>query len=294
MPRQESPIHPDASPALNRLVTAMRGAKATATDGEGNSINMSYALLSERTHYSTASLSLGASGKRVPTWELTWAYVCGCDSNAQEDYWKPLWEAARDSEGVPPAATPPEAEASGADAPRRSRRPQASVAELVREEVLRQQQTLPFRTSDVDAMRTALALCTTADDFRALLHELKGTLKADELKDRARRKGRILRKSDINAMLDGDGIPETEPLHAFLLACQVTQGQIHEWHHTATRLKISQARFAEPAGNEPIRIRFPQALRRVRGQLNLATLVAVTTLIVTILQITAMLRYGKV
>ncbi|MEU6070634.1 hypothetical protein ABZ864_40890 [Streptomyces sp. NPDC047082] len=286
MPRQESPIHPQASPELKRLATAMREVKAAATDAEGNSIDLSYKELAELAHYSTASLSLAASGKRMPSWEVTWAYVCGCDRNAKESDWRPLWEAARDAEEQRSAESSPTAEPDNAQ--RRPRR-RASVADLVRDEVARQQQTLPFRASDVDAVRTALALCTNAEDFRALLNELKGTRKPDELKESARRKGRVLRKSDIHAMLDGDGIPETEPLHAFLVACEVAQGQVHEWHHTATRLKISQARVDEPPQEEPFRLR--RFMRRRRSQLNLSTMVAVATLIVTTLQIVTMLKY---
>ncbi|MGW2463259.1 hypothetical protein ACWC2M_30290 [Streptomyces sp. NPDC001761] len=229
----------------------------------------------------------------MPTWEVTWAYVSSCDLDAKENDWRQLWEAARDAEEARSAASA-DSDATGPNASRRpNTRRRASVADLVREEVARQQQLVPFRTSDVDATRTALALCTTADDFRQLLNELKGDLKSDELKDRARSRGRILRKSDIHAMLDGDGIPDTEPLHAFLVACDVAQGQIHEWHHTATRLKISQARVYDPPEEEPPLSRAMQALRRLRGELNIHNMVAVATLIVTIMQIVTIIQYGK-
>lgn len=69
-------------------------------------------------------------------------------------------------------------------------------------------------------------------------------------------------------MLDGEGIPDTEPLHAFLLACDVAPGQAHEWHHTATRLKIIRARVDERPEHEPFVVWFPQVLRRLRGHLS--------------------------
>ncbi|MGW2463260.1 hypothetical protein ACWC2M_30295 [Streptomyces sp. NPDC001761] len=50
MPRLESPIHPDASPELKRLVNAMRETKAA------NPEKLSYKDLAVRAHFSTASL----------------------------------------------------------------------------------------------------------------------------------------------------------------------------------------------------------------------------------------------
>ncbi|MER6467075.1 hypothetical protein ABT278_42330 [Streptomyces sp. NPDC001228] len=94
-------------------------------------------------------------------------------------------------------------------------------------------------------------------------------------------------------MLDGEGIPDTEPLHAFLLACDVAPGQAREWHHTATRLKIIRARVDERPEHAPFVVWFPQVLRRLRGHLTLTTLVGVATLTVTILQIVAMVGYNR-
>ncbi|MGX1886483.1 hypothetical protein [Streptomyces sp. NPDC055287] len=68
----------------------------------------------------------------------------------------------------------------------------SSIAELVKEEVNRQQQAPVPSALDVDTVRMALALCTTAADLRDLLADLAGDVWFDELKARARRKGRTL------------------------------------------------------------------------------------------------------
>jgi transcriptional regulator with XRE-family HTH domain len=58
--------------------------------------DMTLRQLAAKSGYSQASLSGAESGKRVPTWELTAAFVqsCGCDPAA----WRQLWETAAASE----------------------------------------------------------------------------------------------------------------------------------------------------------------------------------------------------
>ncbi|MDI9889412.1 helix-turn-helix transcriptional regulator [Streptomyces sp. HNM0645] len=285
MAAQVKPIPADALPQLRALATQLRDAKDAA--------GISYKQLADRTHYSTASLSQAASGKKMPTWDVTRAYFRGCEDPREEGVWQELWTAAsvadeaRNSDTSPPAASP-------ARAPGQRRR--KTVAQLVREEVERQQQAAPSRQISLDAMRTSLALCITPDEFCSLLKELKGTRDLDEIKGRARSKGYTIRKFDMRTMLgdDGDEIPDTERLHAFLVGCDAEPSSIQDWHHTATRLRISQAYRSELAGEaEGLLRRLYLWLRGIRSEIRLETLVGLfSTLLVVFVQVMSILTYG--
>lgn len=114
-----------------------------------------------------------------------------------------------------------------------------SIRQLVQDELNRQQQAPVPGALDVDAGRMALGLCTTAAEFRDLLNDLRRDLSDDQIKATARRKKRTLGLRDIRSVLEGPALPTTETLHAFLVACDVDQRYIHEWHNTATRLRLS-------------------------------------------------------
>ncbi|GAA1573218.1 helix-turn-helix domain-containing protein [Streptomyces globosus] len=290
MPRQPNPIREDASAELRELASAMRGLKEEH--------GLSFATLAQRVHYSTASLSNAVSGKRLPTWDVAWAFIRGCDDRADEAVWRSRWAAAEEGElRRPPAedgGTAAEAavrrQAAGAPRPRRS------VAELVREEVARQQQSTSWRPSEADAVSTALALCTTAYDFRVLLRELMASegLDPDEVRANARAQGLGLTRTAVLGILEGDDVPDAEPLHAFLLGCGVGPTGVGAWHSTATRIKISQARVGESADDGPGHSRrVVTSWRRFRGQLNLDTAIGmVCTVALTLLQLIAVAKHG--
>nr|WP_256096141.1 helix-turn-helix domain-containing protein [Streptomyces sp. LUP30] len=69
----------------------------------------SYRELSEKAHFSRASLSAAASGHRLPTWEVTRAYVTVCGGDIDE--WLHRWKAVRSELGLEPA------ESAGKNAP---------------------------------------------------------------------------------------------------------------------------------------------------------------------------------
>jgi hypothetical protein len=67
--------------------------------------NPPYRKLAESAHFSKATLAAAASGYRLPTWEVTRAYVQACGGNVEE--WYQRWQRTREELGLP-AATPPE------------------------------------------------------------------------------------------------------------------------------------------------------------------------------------------
>ncbi|MFD5420925.1 hypothetical protein ACFWJT_23215 [Streptomyces sp. NPDC127069] len=288
MPRQPSPISPDASPELRELASAMRDLKDSA--------GLTFSALTERVHYSTAALSGAVSGKKLPTWEVTWAFISGCDPEADEQVWKQRWLAAEEGEIRRNEAEATDEEATTrrpAGAVPRPRR--SSVAELVREEVERRQQTTAWSPSEAMTVSTALALCTTAYDFRELLRDLMETqaLTSAEIRANARNKGIILSRGDVFSVLHGSEIPETQPLHGFLLGCNVGLVRINEWHRTATRIKIAQARHAELSGTEGQRRKVNVAWKEFWGRLSFeAALSMISTILFLTVQLVSIIKHG--
>lgn len=55
---------------------------------------LKYRQLARRAHCSQGALSRAASGRYLPTWEITRAYVLACGGSA--DQWQDRWREARD------------------------------------------------------------------------------------------------------------------------------------------------------------------------------------------------------
>lgn len=84
MSRPPAPIPPDAPPSLVDLATSLRSLRLAA--------GLTLRELECIVHYSPTALSRAASGKMLPTWDITRAYIAGCGENPE--HWRPLWEAA--------------------------------------------------------------------------------------------------------------------------------------------------------------------------------------------------------
>ncbi|WP_250403544.1 helix-turn-helix domain-containing protein [Streptomyces cellostaticus] len=54
--------------------------------------------LAERTHYGKSTLSAAAKGLRLPSWEVTWAYVSACDPQQSDTVWLQRWRDAEQAE----------------------------------------------------------------------------------------------------------------------------------------------------------------------------------------------------
>ncbi|WP_327267255.1 hypothetical protein OG233_30570 [Streptomyces sp. NBC_01218] len=279
MPRTDAPVHPQATPQLERLANSLRQVK----DDSG----LSYRALADAAHYSTASLSQAASGRKLPTWPITWGYVQACDPDADQEHWHALWESAAQAQAELAAARDAQtAEEESAPIPEQGRPP---IRILVQQEVDRQQQTPVPSAIDLDTGRMALVLCTAATDFRDLLADLAGGLSHDQLKKKARRRGRALGRRDIRTVLEGPALPTPEVLHAFLVACDVEQRHFHEWHSTLTRLRIAQMPVIEGYSDEHgVTRNVVTGLRGVGRSIrnvDLDTFISLVTLLLMIIQI---------
>ncbi|MFE7121391.1 helix-turn-helix domain-containing protein, partial [Streptomyces sp. NPDC057654] len=76
MPRRERPLDAGDTPAL-RFAADLRRLRRKAG-------NPTYRQLSERAHYSIATLSSAAAGRSLPSRTVTLAYVRACEGNVTE------------------------------------------------------------------------------------------------------------------------------------------------------------------------------------------------------------------
>ena len=84
MPRPENPIDPTSGP-IAAFAYALRDMRTKAG-------NPPYKAMAKRVHYSVGALSQAAAGARLPTWEVTQAYVRACGGHEGE--WRQRWEHA--------------------------------------------------------------------------------------------------------------------------------------------------------------------------------------------------------
>jgi hypothetical protein len=85
MPRPERPIDPGQGP-VQRFAAELRRLRQQAG-------GRSYRDMAADAHYSRATLSSAASGHRLPTWEVTKAYVLSCGGDP--DQWRESWLEAQ-------------------------------------------------------------------------------------------------------------------------------------------------------------------------------------------------------
>jgi len=90
MPRPERPVDPSLGPA-QRFAHGLRKLRQEAG-------NPPYRDMAGVVHFSKATLSAAARGHRLPTWDVTAAYVRACDGDL--DLWRSLWLSARDELGL--------------------------------------------------------------------------------------------------------------------------------------------------------------------------------------------------
>ncbi|BCB74768.1 helix-turn-helix domain-containing protein [Phytohabitans flavus] len=84
MPRPERPLDEHGGP-VTQLAAGLRQLRAKAG-------KPGYRQMAARVNYSVATLSAAASGRRLPTLEVTLAYAAACDGDLQE--WERRWREA--------------------------------------------------------------------------------------------------------------------------------------------------------------------------------------------------------
>ncbi|MEV6592352.1 helix-turn-helix domain-containing protein [Streptomyces acidicola] len=283
MMAQYLPIPGDAPEAVRALATQLRDAKEAA--------GLSVAQLARKAHFSTATISLAASGKKVPTWAVTWAYVEACEDDKGQGHWEALWAAADAAEKGQTDGETVAADPSPTSESKRSRTPRKSVNELVDEAVNRLR--LDGASPELDRTRSRLELCISAEQFCDLLRGARGSRSSGEIKERARSQGFTIRKFDVVTMTSENynTVPDIDTLHAFLMGCEVEPGILQLWVNTATRLRLMQAWHAEPHDEMGLGRRVKRRLGPSLGGLRFdAFLTLVCTLILTSAQVYYLIR----
>ncbi|MCY1136765.1 hypothetical protein OWR29_02060 [Actinoplanes sp. Pm04-4] len=110
MARPERPFDPAAHAVVVRFAEALRALRREAG-------GPTYRQLAPRALCSKASLSEAASGRRLPTWEVTSGFVQACNGNV--DAWLQRWQDARIELGLSPD---PKARTPGSSPSRREAR----------------------------------------------------------------------------------------------------------------------------------------------------------------------------
>lgn len=82
MARPETPIDPRDGP-LAEFAAKLRDLRKQA--------GLTYRELARRAHCSPSALSQAASGRKLPTWEVTKSFVEGCGGDQQ--HWRTYWQS---------------------------------------------------------------------------------------------------------------------------------------------------------------------------------------------------------
>ncbi len=81
MARPETPINPGGGPLAEFAVELRRLRKHAG---------VTYRQLAQRAHCSPSALCQAASGRKLPTWEVTRGFVEGCGGDQQQ--WRDHWQ----------------------------------------------------------------------------------------------------------------------------------------------------------------------------------------------------------
>jgi WD40 repeat protein/DNA-binding XRE family transcriptional regulator len=213
--RLESPIDPRTGP-LAEFAMELRQLRERA--------GVTYRALAERAHCSASALCQAANGRRLPTWEITRAFVEGCGEDQQQ--WQVRWQAVADEIGVtsdPDSATTTSPGRDGDD-PR---------ADLLNGDI------------------RPLSSITTPQDFHLALRVLRtrvGNPSLRELSGLARKHGdHILARSTLaDVLARTHRLPSWDVVEAFLSACEVQVTEVDSWKSVWGRVAFLLQRDSIP------------------------------------------------
>ncbi|WP_194923588.1 protein kinase domain-containing protein [Catenulispora pinisilvae] len=167
-----------------------------------------YRDLGRLARYSPSALSTAVSGRKLPTIELTLAFVRACGGTADDvRTWEQRWHEVNESLGRPGRA------------PRRP--PPTSL-------------TRRFADADPTNARNVV-------QFVGQMHKLKigsGQLTLRDIERRARDAGQSLPTSTLCDALKGDRLPQWRVVEAFVIACGDEEA-LDRWHEAWTRLAMA-------------------------------------------------------
>lgn len=234
--RPEKPLDELTNPAAARLARMLRSLRKAAGSPP-------YKTMSATAHYSVASLSQAAAGTRVPTWDLTQAYIqaCGVTNEAEIERWRALWQGARDQErGIAvPAATMSDILLSADGTPPR-------VDVLL--DAMTMLPTLPHEPVETD-----LSDITTIEEFRGALNQLReayglslrdidrksaGVAMPDTFGQRRPQPGTTrLPRAVIHDMLQGHSPLTARNVAIYLTACGLPTDELPRWMEVFYRVR---------------------------------------------------------
>ncbi|WP_194894229.1 protein kinase domain-containing protein [Catenulispora pinisilvae] len=167
-----------------------------------------YRDLGRLARYSPSALSTAVSGRKLPTIELTLAFVRACGGTADDvRTWEQRWHEVNESLGRPGRAP---------------RRPPPT--------------SLTRRFADADP-----ANARNVVQFVGQMHKLKigsGQLTLRDIERRARDAGQSLPTSTLCDALKGDRLPQWRVVEAFVIACGDEEA-LDRWHEAWTRLAMA-------------------------------------------------------
>ena len=255
MARPEKEIPTDIPMSFKSLVTEMRNLRRDST--------LTIQALAKTTGYSTAALSGATAGKKVPSWELTAAFVMGCGYKGDMERWKRAHRAAsRDVKGSSVSEDTGEhqlprltnivpllrraSDSANQAAPMVPLPPDGLLALVQQASRFERRDKRVSSVTSADHMHTALALCTTPEDVIELMNELVDdkNLSIQELEERSRKHFPIS-DTTFTQVLSGSQLPTTEWLYIFLSACGLEEERTVMWHFTVTRIRIALMRQAQ-------------------------------------------------
>ncbi|MGH3710281.1 MAG: helix-turn-helix domain-containing protein [Pseudonocardiaceae bacterium] len=219
MARPEIPIDPRTGPEAVFAVE-LRQLREHA--------GLTYRVLAHRGHCSYGALCEAARGHRLPTWEVTKAFVKGCAGDEQQ--WRARWQAAAEVKGNSGTATAPKGDGD-------------EVAALSDSSNVRER--LPG--GDVPPLSSIMS----PQDFHLALRALRtraGNPSLRVLSVSARKHGdRVLPRSTLaDALARTDRLPSLEIVEAFLSACDVQATEVEAVKSAWARVTYALQRDSMP------------------------------------------------
>ncbi|MFI6317760.1 helix-turn-helix domain-containing protein [Nonomuraea sp. NPDC050556] len=196
---------------------------------------LTYRQLSERTGYSQSVLSEAASGRKLPTWQVTYAYVEAC--NGEVSQFRNLLVRAKGARKRPPMRM-------------------KGLSSFQPPSVVAKRTSTESRTTRPDPLAT-----TTAGEFVRALNALRSWAGASLralpriLADRTGEPGRLyaLPRSTVSEMLRSNQLPREDLIADFVEACCLADGRMTAAERGLYLQDWQDARHALNLGKRPLR-----------------------------------------
>jgi thioredoxin-like negative regulator of GroEL len=205
--------------------------------------------IADKIHYSVGYLSDTLSGKMLPTWEFTSAFVQLCGGDPKE--WSVRWEKAR-AMRAPRAAAGPALRSSNRTPVLSGNPVQASQASRAEEPTERDSAAkMPGLHPD---------MIHNLAELSQALDQLRGGRSYAQL-DRAaggRPRAPVLPTSTVSNMIHGKSVPSKDTMVIFLTACGLTGSKQEPW--LAARERAATGHLHRPAGAVRVRSADPHRL----------------------------------